>query len=436
MAISKRQHLVKRYYTKGDFNPRSKDQMLAYLESQQLEAGPAGGKSGKPTLDKKVLEQLAGKDPLFQKVLSQKEIQKIESTYVDNAMRQSEEGRRLKYNFFHKPSTLRLSSAKPFNIQNVPEDKEGNAGNGFRKSIVAEEGCLLIEADKAAVEAVVTGWVAKAPDYIRLAKLGVHDYITSHLVDKPAHLTWSDQKLGDYFKWIKETYKAERKLCKTVVHASSYGQTPWGMVKRFPKTFTVQSATKLQELFFKLCPEIKHFQDEIRVFVHKNGYWGGKGMHPFGYKHWFWEVYSWNKHKQKLQRGPDHDRVVAYPGQSISAGLIKDDALSVATEGSPNYIGELGPELQGTKFPIRALIHDSIFCEVRKEHLEEAKQKLARAMTRLIPELPCPPSWNLGTHLSIGVSIKVGPNWGEMKEVDAELGTASDLKLLDEEEES
>lgn len=123
VPLEKQQRLVKRYFQKGDFNPRSKDQLLAYLESQGLEAGPNTGISQKPALDKKVLERLAKKSTVFQDILDLRAIQKVESTYVDNAINQLKRGPRLKYNFFHKPSTMRLSSGKPFNIQNVVGDR-------------------------------------------------------------------------------------------------------------------------------------------------------------------------------------------------------------------------------------------------------------------------------------------------------------------------
>lgn len=430
MPILKQKLAVQRYFRKGEFNPRSKDQLLAYMEGQGLQGGAATEKSGKPTLDKKVLESLALKDPLFKKILDLKAIQKVESTYADNAIEQLRKGPRLHYNFFHKPSTMRLSSGKPFNIQNVVADKEKESeAAGFRRCVVAAPGHVLLEADKAAVEAVVTGWCAKAPNYIRLATLGVHDFLTSHLVQKPADLGLDNAKLGAYLKWIKENYPTERELAKKVVHGSNYGLSPWGMAKRYPEMFTVRTATDLQELYFRICPEIRQFQSDMRNTAHKQGYVGGS-WHPFRYKHWFWDVMGWNPEKSKVLRGADFDRVVAYPGQSISAGLQYEDALKVMEE----------PWFAEVK-PIRALIHDSILCEVPDAKVEHAKRVLQRVMTRPVQELPCPQEWNLGTHLSIGVSIKVGRNWANWSEQNQEgmktvelgsLGTAEDTALYEE----
>lgn len=429
MAVSKGPHLVKRYYTKGDFNPRSKDQMLAYLESQQLEAGPAGGKSGKPTLDKKVLEQLAKKSQVFRNLLDLRAIQKVESTYVDGSFNRMDSEDRLHATFKHKPSTLRLSCTQP-NLQNIVGDKtENTIASGFKKSIVPAPGCVLLEADFSAIEAVLTGWFIKDPNFIRLSKLGIHDYHCSHVIGKPISLTLSDEALGKAFKKLKAEEPVQRNRSKITIYQTLYGASAYGLHKTFPEIFpTVRSADENQQILYRLIPNLPKWHEELRYAAHTKGFLGGPD-HPFGYKHWFWDVYSYDPKKGKRGFGADSKRVIAYYPQSTAAGIIKEAAL-VAME------NELFASSFFGQSPIRALIHDSLLCEIEERHLEHAIALLAAIMTKPVQQLPCPPSWNLGAYLSVGVSIKVGPNWGEMKEVETELGTASDLKLLDEEEES
>lgn len=309
---------------------------------------------------------------------------------------------------------------------------EKNIASGFRRCVIAEPGFSLIEADKAAVEAVVTGWFARSASYIRLAALGVHDFLTSHLIGKPADLTWENKKLGAYFKEVKAKYGSDRELAKKVVHGSNYGLTSYGMAKRYPEMFTVASATTLQDLYFKICPELKAWQDATRLLAHKQGYLSN----PWGYKHWFWDVYGWNGRTGRYQRGKDHDRVVAYPGQSTSAGLLYEDALLVMED-------RKFPTLYKGKSPVRALIHDSILAEIPDSSIGYCSAMFQRVMTREIPQLPCPTEWGLGPLLSIGVSVKVGKNWAPwseknpqgMKEVVEELGTASDTAVLEGEPE-
>lgn len=280
-----------------------------------------------------------------------------------------------------------------------------------------------------AIEAILTGWFCGDPDYIRLARLGVHAYLTSHLVGRAADLTWSDGDLGDYFKKIKKQYPVKYHEGKITVHGTNFGLTPFGMAKLHPHLFTISSATALQTLYYRLCPKLKTWHNHLRQRAHRQGYLGGAD-HPFHYKHWFWEVLKWSGGKVSL--GRDANRVVAFYPQSTAAGILKETCLRLMDPSRENYIGDA---FHG-QTPIRALIHDSILNEVPLEEQERVIRALYREMTRPILELPCPPEWGLGSHLSIGVAIKVGPTWGSMEEVDLkELGVASDTTVIEPEEE-
>jgi len=288
--------------------------------------------------------------------------------------------------------------------------------------------CVFIEADFSAIEAILTGWFCGDPTYIRLARLGVHAYLTSHLVNKPADLGWSDEVLGDYFKKIKKAYPVKYHQGKGTVHGTNFGQTPYGMAKLHPHLFTISSATALQTLYYKLCPKLKSWHNNLRQRAHRQGYLGGND-HPFHYKHWFWEVLKWSGGKVSL--GRDANRVVAFYPQSTAAGILKEACLRLMDPGGANYIGDT---FHG-RTPIRALIHDSILCEVPLGEKDRVIRALYNEMTTPIKVLPCPKEWGLGPYLTIGVAIKVGPTWGSMEEIDLkELGVASDTTVIDAEE--
>lgn len=425
VAVVKQRTQVKRYFVKGDFNPRSTQQLLGIMGSKGDQGGSIG-KAGKASTDKKTLEALAKKDPFYRDILDYRAVGKIRGTYCDGVQSRLDEGSRVHGEILHRPSTMRLSMRNP-NLTNVVADKDGEEAPaaGFRQCIVASPGCELVEADAAAVEAVFWGYKMKDPDYIRLAQLGVHDYLTSHMVGKPADMSWPNERLAEYFQWIKANYKKERVLCKTIVHASNFGQSPYGMVKNAPDKFTLKSATELQQLYFKVCTKVKQTQDDLRVQAHKQGYLG-LDDHPWKYRHWFWDVFSWDSRRGAWSNGSDSKRVVAYYPQSTNAGFLKEVSLRVAERANTFYFG---------RTPIRALIHDSILCEVETNRRDELVKILAEEMTRPIKQLPCPKEWNMGPYLKIGVEVKVGSNWQDMTKVVLEAsGTSADTAVHEWEE--
>jgi DNA polymerase I-like protein with 3'-5' exonuclease and polymerase domains len=428
---------ITRYYVREPFNPNSADQIRAYA-LKKGDALPKGkkSKSGKATTDKKVLSRLAKKDKFYKLVLDYREVQKVKGTYAEGTERRLKSDRRLHPRFLHKPSTLRLSCVNP-NLTNVVADRGGSEGiaSGYRACIVARQDSVLIEADFSGIEAVETGWFAGDPNYIRLAKLGVHANLASHLIGKPADLGWSDDDLAAYFKTIKEEkrYTEPYNRAKRVVHGTNYGLTPRGMVNNYPELFTISSATATQALYFDLCPRLKDWQDSVRRIAARQNYLGGKD-HPFHYKHWFWAVVSWDHRRKEWVHGEDSKRVVAFYPQSTSAGVLKEAVLRLYDrENYPHlYIGDM---FDGDS-PIRALIHDSILLEVPKEREAEAIEKVVASMSMPIMQQPNPPEWHAqhGTHLQIGVAVKAGYNWRDMYTVDPGKGVAYDTPREEEED--
>lgn len=429
---------IPHYFVREPFNPNSTEQIRAYADSKG-HVLPKGkkSKSGKPTTDNKALTRLAKKDPFYKTILDYRAVEKVKGTYVEGTERRLKNDGRLHPQFLHKPSTLRLSCVNP-NLTNVVADRGGaeSIAAGYRSCIVPRAGCVLIEADFSGIEAVETGWFANDPNYIRLAKLGVHANLASHLIGKPADLGWSDEELGEYFREIKKNKKYEEPYnrAKRVVHGTNYGLTPRGMVANYPELFTIKSAEATQALYFELCPGLKQWQDSVRRIAAKQHYLGGRD-HPFNYKHWFWAVVSWDHKNQEWVFGEDSKRVVAFYPQSTSAGVLKEAVLRLFDpENHPDlYVGDV---FFGDS-PVRALIHDSVLLEVPKDKAEETIARVVKSMTMPIAQQPNPPEWHAqhGTHLSIDVAVKVGSNWADMHNYDIqELGVAWDTAVPEKEE--
>ncbi len=344
--------------------------------------------------------------------------------------------------FTNKPSTWRLSS-QGFNLQNVVsagKREDMGLGERFRRCVVAAPGCYLLEADYAGIEAVEVGWFANDPQYIRLAKMSTHAFITTHMSDfkdKVAQVAWPDEELREYLAWVKHNkdYKLLYNRAKRVVHGSNYGLTATGLRLTYPDDFpSVAAAQKVIDLMFDIFPAVKQWQSSVRQRAHEQHYLGGE-EHPFRYKHWFWDVFTFKRINEQQRRtrqntgghcaqiagrwyavypGQDSKRCIAFYPQSTSGGVLREALLRLFTPDSPYYIGDV----YYGKTPFRMPIHDSIVLEVPKSKLTYTAERLYEAMSMPITQQKNPVEWHEqhGTHLTIDVEMEIGEDWGNMKE--------------------
>lgn len=431
-----------RYYQRGDFNPDSSKQILAYLEHMKLT--PGRGKKGDDSTDKLALGTLAKKDPVCRLILQRRGITKVNSTYclpTLTRIRAAGSDGRLHTTYTRTPSTQRLASVDP-NMQNVvARGDEQTVAAGFRRCIVPAPGYVFVDVDFAAIEAVVTGWLACDPAYIKLAWAGVHDYMVGAELNRVPPVnrlhTYSVKTLKEILKPFKKHPSRDRK--KRTVHGVSYGQTAFGQAKLYPHLFpTAKAAQKELDFFFSLCPAIPKYQRTCRDLAHKKHYLGHDlssgsvmpgptGTHPFGYLHWFWSVYAWNSYRQEMGAGQDYNRAVAFGGQSVAAGIIYHSLLALHNPEDPDYIGDMDadhPNYRGKQWfvaedwttPFRLQVHDSALFEAREDRKDLLIERVTRVMERFLPMMPCPEAWGLGEYLKVGVAVKVGKNWADRNE--------------------
>lgn len=312
-------------------------------------------------------------------------------------------------------------------------------------------GSCLAEIDFSAIEAVCVGWFARDPDYIRLAKLGVHSGLASHILGDPydaSQLSTNPAAVKAHLKAIKARAqgtpvgKSELyDVSKRVVHGSAYCLTPKGMHLNFPEVFaTIATADRYQRIYFEMAPTIPAWQKEVQQFAYDHGYLGGPGDppfgHPFAYKHWFWSVGQYRKltasaaakreakgdpvvwiHDKPYapELGEDAKRGVAFYPQSTAAGILKEAELRlfdpVEAEPYGSYIGDA----YFGRTPLRAPIHDSLFLELPWRIRDRVLEIVIREMRRPIVQMPNLPQWDLGEYLTIDVEAKVGQSWDAME---------------------
>ncbi len=337
---------------------------------------------------------------------------------VRGGFKVGEDGR-ARTSFTHNPSSLRLSSVGP-NLQNIPSGRgKYEFSKWVRECFVAPPGSLFWARDYSGIEAVLVGYFSHSPRYIRLAKLGVHAFLCSHIIGEPADLSWSDADLRKCFVDIKSRDRDHYAVAKRIVHGSNYMMTPGKMFLEYPDEFEDKAhAAKLQDLYFELFPEIREWHRDIcqRVDGTKQRTLGEgqdadpwtlgvcHAVNPFGYVHHFYNVIDWKKVEGKWNWsfGNDAKRLVSFLPQSTASAILKQAGKAIWRE-SPTVADTL-----------RLFIHDEILGEAKEEQIEECLRVSEEIMERPVPELPIPVEWGMGEYLSVGTEAKVGSSWGTM----------------------
>lgn len=290
---------------------------------------------------------------------------------------------------------------------------------------MAPEGEIFWARDYSAIEAVLVGYFAGSPNYIRFAKLGVHAYLASHIANRPASLEWSDGDLKAYFKDLKGSDSTAYNTAKRVVHGSNYMMTPRKMWYEYPETFpSLKDAERLQGLYFDLFPEIRSWHKDLCLRVdgtRRRTLEGNESadpwtlgvsyaQNPFGYTHRFYNVIDWSRknlldgsHLWVWEYGEDAKRLVSFLPQSTAAAIIKQAAKTLWYDYP--WVGKT----------MRLLIHDEILGLVNEKELNTCLEVSQQVMEAPIPYLPLDPAWGLGEFLTVGTEAKVGKTWAGMK---------------------
>jgi len=455
---------VSRWFWQEPFNPDSWKQVLAYIKfkgkTDKKHSPGRAKKTHKDTTNRETLERLEvrTKDPLYRTLLDYRAIVKVKGTYVEGTERRLDSEDRVHPQPTFRPSMGRKSYVNP-NITNVVADKEGKdtLAAGFRKCIVSSPGCRLLEVDFASIEAIKVGERARDPDYIRLARLGVHAGMASHVLGRPFDRSWLKDRPADlkaYFDEIK--YNPDPKIVQTYdrtkrfVHGKAYGLTVFGMVLQFPQLFpTLEVAQRYEKIFNEMAPKVVKWQRQTQDRAAKEHFLGGPGDHPYGLKHWFWSVYTYkrltttqyyrligrcekegveppiaiiNGEKFRIGYGEDAKRTLAFYPQSIAAGDLDVAQIALFDPESPSYVGDA----YYGRTPLRGPIHDSLLLEIPDLTWDRTCERIFAEMQRPLVTQPIPAEWEMGPYLTNNVSAKVGHDWDNMERL--KVPTFSDLE--------
>lgn len=331
----------------------------------------------------------------------------------------------------------RISWRKPNLAATVADKKEIQIAAGFRKCICVGDQDVIIESDWKGMEALLVGYFAGDQDYMRLARLGVHDFMGHHMMKLPISMAMSDDELNDRFKWFKAKYPKQRDDAKHTIHGVGYGMTAFLMAELYEMTRT--RAQQLIDLLFDLFPKVKLWQQATMQKAHDEC----KLTNAWGYRMPFWNVFAWQQKRYDRLRmlwvrfktdaramfaKRDREAVDAIAGK-VALGVEADAAIASlcydlgdeaksALAFLPRDTGAamlkdtllaLRDEYGLDKRVLRANAHDSILAICPRKQADEVAWQLKSTMERPQERL---------SGLIIGAEVSLGMSWDKasMKE--------------------
>ena len=179
-------------------------------------------------------------------ILELRGLNKLISTYLECPL---DKDNRIRCEYkVSRTKTGRLSSSRNLfdtgtNLQNIPARK--GRGGIIRSLFLPEEGDIFVAIDGKQAEARVVGYAANEPGFITQFEQGKDLFL--HIQEQIKQYTERD---------------IERDVCKTIVHATDYGQSLEGFA--FEVNMDVEEARPFWYAYAKLFPNLPKWRESVR----------------------------------------------------------------------------------------------------------------------------------------------------------------------------
>lgn len=322
-------------------------------------------KTGQYSTTEEVLEKLRNKHPIVGKILEQRGLKKLLSTYV-NALPELIYPHTGKiHTSFNQAITAtgRLSSSNP-NLQNIPiRDDDGKE---IRRAFIADEGCLFYSADYSQIELRIMADLSGDSHMIEafLSGADIHAATAAKIYKIP----------------IEEVSKDMRRKAKTANFGIIYGISVFGLSERL--NIPRSEAKQLIDGYFESFPQVREYMDKSIAIAREKGYVetisGRKRMLP--------DINSRNS----VVRGYAERNAINAPIQGSAADIIKIAMVRIAAR----------IEKEGLRARMILQVHDELNFNVPVDEVETldhiVKEEMESAYQLKVPLL---------------VDSGVGKNW-------------------------
>ncbi|MEK6323159.1 MAG: DNA polymerase I [Acidobacteriota bacterium] len=351
-----------------EFNINSPAQLGDIFEKLNFEVGRKT-KTGKISTSVDVLEELALKYELPQRIIDYREIAKLKNTYVDALPKLIDLQTGRVHTTLNQAvsATGRLSSTNP-NLQNIPIRSE--LGRRIRAAFVASPGYQLMSADYSQIELRVFAHITSDPVMTEAFKRG-----------EDIHARTARDVFGATTK--KEESDA-RRLAKIVNFAIPYVIGPFGLAQR--TGLTRAQAKKVIEDYYQTYTGVRRYMEETPKQVRESGV----ARTIFGRIRPIPDI---NNRSHALRARAEREAINA-PIQGTAADLVKMAMIRVYER--------LRREKLGARMILQ--VHDELLLEVPDNEIDRTTEVVREEMESVHP-LAVP----------LVVDVGVGKNWMEAK---------------------
>jgi DNA polymerase-1 len=355
------------YETGAEFNidsPRQVGEIL--FEKMQLPA-PKKTKTGYST-DIGVLSELADSYPVAGMILEHRQLQKLQSTYVEALPRMVNPSTGRIHTTYNQTvaGTGRLSSTEP-NLQNIPV--RNPLGRSIRRAFVPAPGNILLSADYSQVELRVMAAVS-----------GDETLISAFQNGYDIHAATAAALFGVELDMVQSEH---RRIAKTVNFGIMYGQGSFGLARQLG--IGRSEAKAIIDQYFERYPRIRAYIDSTIEQARTKGY----VETLTGRRRYFPDVNSRNQNiRQSAERA-----AVNMPIQGTAADMMKLAMISIHKD------------MKKHKFSSMMIlqIHDELVFDVLPGELDDLTQLVKRNMEHAMLLQSVPLIAETGT----------GSNWDE-----------------------
>jgi len=323
-----------------------------------------------PSTDIEVLQELAQKFEIAQKLMDYRTLSKLKSTYIDVLPELINPKTGRIHTSFNQTITAtgRLSSSNP-NLQNIPA--KGELGKNIRDAFVPEKkDWLIVAGDYSQIELRILAHLSGDKEFIKAFKEGkdIHRATASEVFGVP------EDKIT----------KEMRETAKTVNFGIIYGISDFGLAKSLKIKKT--EAAKYIHKYFEKHKGVKEFIDKVIREARK----AGCVSTMLGRKRPLPDIVSPNYSLRAFAERT----AMNTPVQGTAADIIKVAMINIS-----NIFKE-----KKLKCKMILQVHDELVFEVPKEELNKVREIVKKEMEEAV-KLDVP----------VRVNIGVGKSWAEAK---------------------
>ncbi len=317
--------------------------------------------------DMDVLEALAARDPVPEKILQHRKLSKLKSTYVDALpLLVNENTGRLHTHYIQTgTATGRLSSKDP-NLQNIPIREE--EGRRIRAAFVPAAGTRFISADYSQIELAILAHLSQDPALLAAFREG-----------KDIHRQTAAMIFG-----VDEASVSpeERRVGKTINFGVVYGMSAYGLAQSLK--ISRSDAERFISTYFQRFGKVDGFLKDTIRGAEETGY-----VHTlFGRRRRIIGIAS----KNRTEKNAAERYAVNSPIQGTAADIVKIAMV------------KLHDRLAAEGFSTRILlqVHDEIVLESPEDEADRAGKIVAEVMEGAV-----------GRGIPLHVTLETGESWGD-----------------------